>query len=124
MPASTSNIIAWILQGLLALAFIASGGNKLLHAATTEQMFAGMGVPGWLGLFVGVAEVLGGVGLLVLRFTRPAAVGLIIIMLGAVFFHATKIPGGLPKGVPAIVLLVLLVVVIVLRRPAPLGVRA
>ena len=57
----------------------------------------------------------GGVGLLVPRTVRPAAMGLIVIMIGAVFMHATKIPGGLAKGVPAIVLLVLLVVVLALR---------
>ena len=31
--------------------------------------------------------------------------------------HATKIPGGLAGGVPAIVLLLLLLVVLWLRRP-------
>ncbi len=124
MSASTRNIIAWILQGLLALAFIASGGNKLLHAAPTQQMFASLGMPGWMGLFVGAAEVLGGIGLLVPRFTRLAAAELIVIMLVAVFMHATKIPGGLAKGTPAIVLLVLLIVVVLLRRPAPLAARA
>lgn len=117
MTTSTRNIIAWILQGLLALAFIASGGNKLLHASATEQMFGSMGMAGWLGLLVGGAEVLGGIGLLVPRFIRLAAAVLIIIMIGAVFMHATKIPGGLAKGMPALVLLVLLLVVQMLRRP-------
>ena len=43
-------------------------------------------------------------------------------MLGAVFMHATRIPGGLAKGVPAIVLLGLLVLLLVLRRPTPASV--
>ena len=46
---------------------------------------------------------------------RLAALVLILIMLGALFMHATKIPGGLAKGGPAIVALLLLVVVLVLR---------
>jgi uncharacterized membrane protein YphA (DoxX/SURF4 family) len=91
---STRNIIAWILQILLAVAFIASGGNKLLHLADTVKGFGGMG------------------------FTRPAALGLMLIMIGAAYVHATKIPGGLlPNGFPALGLLVLLVVVYLLRRP-------
>lgn len=115
---STRNIIAWILQILLALAFIASGGNKLLHLADTVKGFGGMGFPGWFAYFIAGAELLGGIGLLVPRLVRPAALGLMLIMLGAAYTHATKIPGGLlPNGMPALSLLVLLIVVYVLRRP-------
>ena len=120
MTASTRNTIAWVLQGLLAFAFTASGINKFLHLDATVGMFASMEMPSWFVYLIAGGEVLGGIGLLVPRLVRPAALGLIIIMLGAVFMHATKIPGGLAKGVPAIVLLVLLFVVLALRRPAPL----
>ena len=72
---------------------------------------------GWLGVVVGGAELLGGIGLLVPRTTRLAALDLIIIMIGAVIMHAIRIPGGLAKGAPAIVLLPLLVVLYWLRRP-------
>ena len=116
MSPSVRNIIAWILQGLLAAMFIFSGDYKLMDLAGTCKMFEGMGMPGWLGSFIGAAEVLGGIGLLVPRTVRPAAMSLLIIMIGAVFMHASKIPGGLAKGVPAIVSLLLLAVVLVLRR--------
>jgi putative oxidoreductase len=122
MPTSTRNTIAWILQALLAFAFTASGINKFLHLDTTVSGFTSMGFPGWFTYLIAGAEVLGGIGLLLLRTVRPAALGLLIIMLGAVYLHATKIPGGLlPNGLPAIALLVLLCVVLVLRRPAPLA---
>ncbi|TPG66412.1 DoxX family protein [Hymenobacter nivis] len=120
MSASTRNIIAWILQVLLGLAFIASGVKKFMDLPGTVGMFGSLGLPGALAYVVAGAEVLGGIGLLVPRFTRLAAAGLVIIMIGAVIIHATKIPGGLAGGVPAIVLLVLLLLLIVLRRPAPL----
>ncbi len=122
MPASTRNIIAWVLQVLVGLAFIASGAMKLVNMAKTVGMFSGLGLPGALAYVIGGAELLGGIGLLVPRFTRLAAMGLIIIMIGAVVMHATKIPGGLAKGVPAITLLVLLAVLLWLRRPAPAAV--
>ncbi|MBO3269235.1 MULTISPECIES: DoxX family protein [Hymenobacter] len=118
MSASARNIIAWVLQALLALAFIASGARKFMDLPGTVGMFGGLGLPGALAYVVAAAEVLGGIGLLVPRFVRPAALGLIIIMIGAVVLHATKIPGGLAGGVPAIVLLLLLLVVLWLRRPA------
>ena len=118
MSASARNILAWIFQILVALAFIGSGANKFVHLADTVKGFVGMGYPSWFPYLIGGAEVLGGIGLLIPRFTRPAAVGLMIIMVGAAFTHATKIPGGLlPKGIPALALLVLLVVIFLLRRP-------
>ncbi|MVN75243.1 DoxX family membrane protein [Hymenobacter sp. HMF4947] len=121
MSVSTRNTVAWILQALLAFAFTASGISKFLHLDEAVKGFISMGFPGWMLYLIASAEVLGGIGLLLLRFVRPAALGLIIIMIGAVYLHATKIPGGLAKGVPALVLLVLLVVVLVLRRPTTLA---
>ena len=120
MTASTRNIIAWILQGLLALAFIASGGNKLLHLPATVDMFGKLGMPGWFAYLIGGAEVAGGIGLLIPGLLRPAAAGLAVIMVGAIYMHLTKIPGGPAMGLPALVLLALLGVVVWLRRPAPL----
>ena len=120
MSASTRNTIAWILQALLAFAFTASGINKFLHLTATVSGFTGMGFPVWVPYLIASAEIAGGIGLLLLRFLRPAALGLIIIMLGALYMHATKIPGGLANGIPALVLLTLLVVLLVLRRPTPL----
>lgn len=117
MTASTRNIIAWILQVLLGLAFIASGANKLKDLSGTVSMFGGLGLPAALAYVVAFGEILGGIGLLIPRFTRYAALALLPIMVGAVVMHATKIPGGIKGGVPALVLLVLLVVVFFLRRP-------
>ncbi len=116
MSPSVRTIIACILPALLAAMLIFSGGHKLMDLAGTSKMFEGMGMPGWLGSFTGAAEVLGGIGLLVPRTVRPAAMGLLLIIIGAVFMHASKITGGLAKGVPAIVSLLLLAVVLVLRR--------
>jgi putative oxidoreductase len=120
MSTSTRNIVAWVLQVLLGLAFIASGLKKFTDLPGTIGMFSSIGLPGALAYVIAGAEVLGGIGLLLPRFTRLAAVGLVIVMMGAVIMHAAKIPGGLANGVPALVLLALLAVVLWLRRPAPL----
>ena len=119
MSPSVRNIIAWILQVLLAIAFIKSGFDKLSNLDGTMKMFSGLGMPAWFGALIGGAELLGGIGLLIPRTVRLAALGLIVIMIGAVVLHATKIPGGIAGGTAAMVLLVLLVVVYLLRsRPA------
>lgn len=117
MSPSTRNIIAWVLQVLLGLFFIFAGFNKLRDLPATIGMFGNLGLPSVLAYVVGGAELLGGIGLLVPRLTRLAAMGLLIIMMGAVFMHITKIPGGLAGGLPALACLVLLAVLLWLRWP-------
>jgi len=112
------NIISWVLQVVIGLFMIYSGINKFLHLNDTVAMFDKLGLPATITYLVAGGEVLGGIGLLVPRFVRPAALGLLIIMAGAAFMHATKIPGGLlPNGFPALGVLVGLVVILLLRRP-------
>ena len=55
---------------------------------------------------IGAAEVLGGIGLLVTRTTRYAALALFPLMLGAIGSHVIHDP--LTAAVPAFVLLLLL----------------
>jgi uncharacterized membrane protein YphA (DoxX/SURF4 family) len=78
----------WIVQGLLALIFLFAGGMKLV--LPLEVLTAQMPVPGLFVRFIGVAEVLGAIGLILpgLLRIRPgltplAAAGLVIIMTGA-----------------------------------------
>lgn len=117
MSASLRNTIAWILQVGLGLFFMFAGFNKLRDLSSTVTMFGNLGLPSVLAYVVGGAELLGGVGLLVPRLSRFAAMGLLIIMIGAVYMHATKIPGGLAGGIPALVCLILLGVLVWLRQP-------
>jgi hypothetical protein len=78
----------WMVQGLLALLFLWAGGMKLV--LPLDQMTGPLPLPGWFLRFIGVAEVLGALGLILpgLLRIRPgltplAAVGLVIIMIGA-----------------------------------------
>jgi len=83
-----ANYILWTLQGLLAALFLFAGVTKLILPidAMTQQI----SLPGWFLRFIGVAEVLGAVGLVLpwLLGIRPtltplAASCLLIIMIGA-----------------------------------------
>ena len=90
------NILLWVLQVLLALAFLAHGWMLLFPpAAIVEQMNATM--PRWFQLFLGVAEVLAAVGLTLPGITRVqpwlvscAAAGVMIVMICATIFHLMR----------------------------------
>ena len=122
MSPPARNTVAWILQVLLGVAFIGFGGYGLMHAAENTKNMASLGLPGWFSYLISASELLGGIGLLLPRTVRLAALGLVVIMIGAVVMHATKIPGGLANGIPAIAFLVLLLVLFWLRRPAAVAV--
>jgi hypothetical protein len=78
----------WIVQGLLALTFLFAGGTKLI--LPIEEMTKDVALPGLFLRLLGVAEVLGAIGLILpgLLHIRPgltplAAAGLALIMIGA-----------------------------------------
>jgi uncharacterized membrane protein YphA (DoxX/SURF4 family) len=87
------NIVLWIIQVLLALLFLFSGGMKLVISPEVLQSMGSPNqivLPGLFLRFIGVCEVLGGLGLILpgLLRIRPgltplAAAGLVIIMIGA-----------------------------------------
>ena len=88
----------WVVQSLLALLFLFAGVTKLI--LPVEEMTKQMSLPGPFIRFIGVAEVLGGLGLILPGLTgiRPgltplAAAGLVVIMIGATVLSATS--GGI-----------------------------
>ena len=121
-------VLAWILQGVLGLAFLAAGGMKLAQPRK-RLIDSGMG---WAEDFadgpvklIGALEVLGALGLVlpVLLGVAPvltpiAAAGLTLLMAGAVVTHVRR--GELPGAVPSAVLGVLSLAVAILRF-GPLG---
>jgi hypothetical protein len=85
------NAVLWILQVLLALLFVFAGGMKLVLPAEKLMMpGAPVQFPISFLRFIGLAELLGGLGLVLpwlfrirTGLTPLAAIGLTIIMIGA-----------------------------------------
>ncbi|HSU33979.1 MAG TPA: DoxX family protein [Bryobacteraceae bacterium] len=82
------SVALWSAQVLLAALFIFAGVMKFVMPL--QEMVKGSSLPAWFLIFVGVAEILGGIGMIVpalLRIwpvlTPVAACGLVIIMAGA-----------------------------------------
>ena len=100
----------YLLFILPAIAFALAGTFKLLGTPELHQSFAAMGLPGWFGYFIGACELAGAIALVFLPALRKlAAVGLLIIMAGAIYFHVAY---EVPSAVPAIILSLLLIGVI------------
>lgn len=81
----------WIVQGLLALVFLFTGGTKLVLPLEAVAGQMPVPLPGAFVRFLGAAELPGAIGLIVpgLLRIRPgltllAAAGLVLIMGGAV----------------------------------------
>jgi hypothetical protein len=122
------NIVLWVLQVLLALAFLAHGGLLLFPpAAIVDQMNALL--PRWFQLFLGVAEILAAVGLTLPGFTRIqpwlvscAAAGVMIVMVCATIFHLMR--GEVSSAITTVVLLAVATFVAYMRwRVAPIRPR-
>lgn len=102
---ATLSTVLWVLQVLLALLFLWAGGIKLV--LPLEKLAGPVALPGLFLRFIGVVEVLGGIGLILpgLLRIRPgltpwAAAGLVILMLGAV--GITLAGGGSSAGMALI----------------------
>jgi uncharacterized membrane protein YphA (DoxX/SURF4 family) len=122
------NILLWVLQVLLALAFLAHGWLLLFPP---EAMVAEMNasLPRWFQLFLGVAEVLAAIGLTLPGVTRIkpwlvpcAAVGIMIVLMSATVYHLIR--GEISSAAITLVMFVLAAAVAYLRwRVAPIGSR-
>jgi len=82
------NVLLWVIQILLALLFVFAAVMKLIFPTPPE-----IPLPDWFLKFIGLCELLGGLGLVlpgVFRrqqfLTALAAIGLTVIMIGAVVF--------------------------------------
>jgi hypothetical protein len=97
----------WTVQGLLALLFLFAGGVKLV--LPLEKLAGPVALPGLFLRFIGVAEALGAIGLILpgLLRIRPgltplAAAGLVVIMIGATVI--TLATGGIAEAlIPLVV---------------------
>jgi putative oxidoreductase len=112
------NIALWVLQSLLALAFLAAGVPKAIQPIATlaKRLPWVRDVPGPLVRFIGVAEVLGALGLILPALTGilpwltvAAAIGLAIVMVAAIIFHVLR--GEMNRNAVPIVFVLLLLFV-------------
>jgi uncharacterized membrane protein YphA (DoxX/SURF4 family) len=106
------NIMLWVLQVLLAVAFFAHGWLFLSPPSEMVDQINAL-IPPAFRIFIGVAEVLAAIGLTLPGITRivpalvpAAAAGLMIVMVSATILHTTR--GEFSSAITTAVLFALL----------------
>jgi len=103
-PSKTWNILVWIAQAVVAIFFLMAGASHLMmpleKLAVTAPWTKDVSEP--LVRFIGFAEFIGGIGLLLPSLLRIkpqlsfwAAIGLMTIMLSAIIFHISRGEGAM-----------------------------
>ena len=85
-----SDYAATLLRLALGTMFIAHALLKyfVFTLPGTEQFFVSVGIPGFLAYVTFAVELVGGILLILGVATRPVAIALIPVLLGATFVHA------------------------------------
>lgn len=116
------NIALWIVQILLALAFVMAGVMKATQPVTrlAERMKWTQALSPWMVRAIGTLEILGAIGLIlpaatgILPWLTPvAAMSLVLTMVGAMILHMRR---GEGSHVAPNVILLLLALFIVIGR--------
>ena len=123
------NILLWVLQVLLALAFFAHGWMFLFPPEAIAAMM-NAALPRWFTLCLGVAEILAAIGLTLPGMTRiypwlvpAAALGIMTVLGSATVYHLIR--GEISSAITTIIMFVLATVVAYMRwkiapiRPRP-----
>jgi len=96
--------ITWAAMAIVTLIMLMGGTMKLMGNPMATASFATLGLPAIFGTFIGVCEIAGGLGLWLRRTSMLAAIGISIIMIGAIYYHIMHTP--LTEGIPAMVVLI------------------
>ncbi len=82
------NVAYWAMVIFLAAIFLIGGADKLTAMENWKDRFVNQwSLPAWLAPITGVAEILGGLMLLIPRLTTVGAAVVIIVMFGATGTH-------------------------------------
>lgn len=122
------NMVLWVLQVLLAAAFLAHGLLLLSPPPEIAQQL-NASLPRWFQLFLGVAEALAAVGLTLPGLLRIlpwlvawAAAGLVIVMVSATALHLVR--GEISSAAITLLLLAMATTVAYMRhRVMPIAAR-
>ncbi len=99
------NILSYVLTSL----FLLAGMFKLGSAKPMKDQFEEFGLPKQVMWIVGALEIIGAIGVQVNELSRFAAIGLLLLMIGAMINHI-KVKHSFSKIFPSLLLFILLAI--------------
>ena len=102
--------IIWAAMVIVTLVMLMGGVMKLTGNPMATASFSVLGLPAWVASFIGVCEIAGAIGIWLRKTSLLAAVGISLIMLGAICYHVLHTP--LVEGMAAVVVLLCCVLII------------
>jgi putative oxidoreductase len=102
-PGKVANIALWVVQVLLALAFIGAASGKLMSKPEMVGLYDVIGVGQWFRYVTGLLELTGAILILIPRTKFFGAALLVMIMIGAVLTHLVIL--HTPPTAPAVLML-------------------
>ena len=114
----TKDIIAWVLAGLLALAFLASGITKIMGVEMQLKNLESWGYPLWFRFPIGLSEIGFAIALLIPNYRQLTIYGIFVWTIVAVLTHIRV--GQLSMiGAPLMFGVIALVILLLSRKVAP-----
>ena len=114
------NALLWFIQIFLAVQYLFHGWIFVSPPAVMAEAMAGMGLNPAFRQFIGIAEMLAAIGLVLPGLTRIqpwltplAALGLTVVMASATIFHIDR--NEVPNAISAVNLLMLVALTAYLR---------
>lgn len=97
--------LIWVGMALVTMIMLLGGASKLMGVPEALESFSRLGLPTWFATFIGIAEISGAIGIWIKRTSLWAALGISIIMIGALYYHISFPP--LAVGIPALFVLLM-----------------
>ncbi|MEM0930452.1 MAG: DoxX family protein [Pseudomonadota bacterium] len=111
--------LTWAGMVVVTLIMLMGGFAKLAGQEMALASFTKLGLPGWFAMFVAVAEICGAVGIWIRRTSIWAALGIAVVMLGAIHYHVSYPP--ITAGIPAVVVLLICGLIVSRRGTGVIG---
>ena len=111
--------VIWAAMAIVTLIMLMGGVMKLTGNPMATASFTVLGLPAVFATFIGVCEIAGAIGIWLRKTSLLAAIGISLIMLGALYYHVMHTP--LVEGIAAFVVLICCALIISRKGTGVIG---
>lgn len=111
--------LTWAAMAIVTLVMLMGGAMKLTGNPMATASFSVLGLPAIFGTFIGACEIAGGLGIWFRKTSMLAAMGISLIMIGAIYYHIMHTP--LTEAIAAFVVLLCCILIISRKGTGVIG---